>query len=246
MGRLLWAMIGILGTHARPGPASQEQRATGTQCPHGEQTQRFDFRESLSTDTLYSTHARLPITWLTTLLKFSSGQITAGQFSTLPHQAWLLEPHQLHKDAQFSKSNLFKSSSMKWRKLKRPSNKWMSWPGVCLWKYLCHVYPTLAQLMFSERVFFVCVHVAVLKLLYIIYFMCFHCSYNSFLLFCCMSFCFSWPAFSHASSTAQGISVFFEITEVYRLHTFMVPRGYVVLTAVSCCRLCFLSCDGLS
>lgn len=148
---------------------SREQREHNV--PTESRLRGFDFRESLSTDTLYSTHARLPITWLTTLLKFSSGQITAGQFSTLPHQAWLLEPHQLHKDAQFSKSNLFKSSSMKWGKLKRPSNKWMSWPGVCLWKYLCHVYPTLAQLMFSERVFFcVCARCSVKVALYNIFY----------------------------------------------------------------------------
>ena len=227
MGRLLWAVIGILGTHARPGPASQEQRATGTQCPHGEKTQRFDFWESLSTDTLYSTHTQLSITWLTTLLKFSSGQITAGQFSTLPHQVWLLEPHQLHRDAQFSKSNLFEFHSMKWRKLKRPANE----VNELTWSLFVEVFVSCLSNLGTAHVLGICCSVKVT--LYNFFLLIFFVYITLTILFFCMSFCFSWPVFSHASSTAQGISVFFEITEFYQLHTFMVPRGYVLLTAVT-------------
>lgn len=68
--------------HVHPGPArSREQRE------HNVPMCRADpeawIWESLSTDTLHSTHAQLSIT-VTTLLKFSSGQISAGQFSSFP------------------------------------------------------------------------------------------------------------------------------------------------------------------
>lgn len=66
-------MIGILDMRA----GAESNVNTMSSCSSGEE--RIDFGESLSTGTQHSTHTQLSIT-VTTLLRFSRDQISAGQF----------------------------------------------------------------------------------------------------------------------------------------------------------------------
>lgn len=107
---LIWAMIGILDMRA----GAESNVNTMSSCSSGEE--RTDFGESLSTGTQHSTHTQLSIT-VTTLLRFSRDQISAGQFFFPPVLLCLIAVAPPAEVTKLSKCNILQNG-VQWFKFK--------------------------------------------------------------------------------------------------------------------------------